>query len=284
MNCALVRRYLDAYIDGEVDPTTQIEFERHMAACAECQELVAFSQRFKGLVRESVSGVKAPESLRQRIRSGMDSADEQWADEQQADQQEPVKAPLVAFKPLKARYMVPMAAAAGVFLAFNYATDLDMGNPLGSRPAPASLSAAMPMFQDVVRVHSNDLPADVQPTGPHDVVSYFRDKVEFPVRPAAFERRDARLVGARLSNVREKRAAALYYNVGGRRMTVVVFDAPSLFDQSTMRTRMLGKDLHYQQVNGYTVPVRQQDGITYAFTGDLDRRSLLRLAASAQVH
>jgi mycothiol system anti-sigma-R factor len=274
MNCGLVRRYIDAYVDSEVDPTTQIEFERHLDVCSECQELVAFSQRMKAMVRESVSGVKAPESLRDRLRASLDEEDRR---------REGKAPPLAALKPLSAKYWVPLAAAAGVFVSLHYATDLDVGNPVGG-PQTARMMSNMPIFEDVVRLHSTDLPADVQPARPNDVVSYFRDKVAFPVRPAAFDQSDARLVGARLSNIRDRSAAALYYNVGGRRMTVVVFDAPNLATRDVQRTRMLGKELVYQRVRGYTVPVRRQDGITYAFTGDLDRQSLLRLAASAQVH
>jgi len=54
-------------------------------------------------------------------------------------------------------------------------------------------------------------------------------------------------------------------------------------ENGALRTRLLGRELYYHQVRGYTVPVRRQDGVTYAFTGDLDRRSLLRLAATARV-
>src|SRR5690606_27891138 len=110
------------------------------------------------------------------------------------------------------------------------------------------------------------LPADVRAEQPHQVERFFRDKVRFPVRPADFRRRDARLIGGRLSNVRDRRAAALYYDVGGRRVTVVVFDGPEPFENGAFRARMLGRELYYQQVNGYTVPVRRQDGLTYAFT------------------
>ncbi|MBT8470823.1 MAG: zf-HC2 domain-containing protein, partial [Deltaproteobacteria bacterium] len=32
MTCRLVRRHLGAFIDGELDPASQIEFERHLEA------------------------------------------------------------------------------------------------------------------------------------------------------------------------------------------------------------------------------------------------------------
>jgi hypothetical protein len=36
-------------------------------------------------------------------------------------------------------------------------------------------------------------------------------------------------------------------------------------------------------VRGYPVPVRREAGLTYAFTGDADRETMLRLAAQARV-
>lgn len=267
MNCGLVRRHLDAYVDGEVDPTTQIEFERHLAACAGCQELLAFTRQVKVEVWRSCRAVRAPAALRDRIRLALREADRRAL----ADPR-----PLL----LRKRITVPLATAAAVLMGLTWGIGMD-----GER-APNARASAMPIFEDVVRVHSSELPADVQAERAEQVQRWFQNKVTFPVRPAEFERRDARLVGARLSNVRERRAAALYYTVGGRRMTVVVFDgvqANNPLEQGALRTRLLGRELYYQQVHGYTVPLRRQDGLTYAFTADMDRQTVLRLAASARV-
>ena len=95
------------------------------------------------------------------------------------------------------------------------------------------------------------------------------------------------MVGARLSNVRERRAAALYYRVRGHRFTVVVPDAPvPEVENDVVPTGLRpvgGGQLYYRDVSGYRVPVRRHGGLTYAFTGDLDREELMRLAAEARV-
>jgi hypothetical protein len=38
----------------------------------------------------------------------------------------------------------------------------------------------------------------------------------------------------------------------------------------------------YDDVQNYTVPIFEHNGVVYAFTGDLDKASLLRLAGSAR--
>lgn len=262
MNCGLVRRHLDAYVDGEVDPNTQIDFERHMAACAACQELLDFTRQMKREVHQSCRAIKAPAALRSRICAAMDEAD-------RSDRS-------IRLLAVPKRVTIPLAVAAATLMAVTWG----IGSGGETRTAGTT---TMPVFEDVVRVHASELPADAQADEPREVQDYFRNKVDFRVRPAQFERRDARLVGVRLSNVRERRAAALYYDVGGRRMTVVVFDRPQTLGHEALRARLLGRELYYQQVHGYTVPVRKEEGLNYAFTGDLDRRDLLQLAATARV-
>ena len=285
MKCRLVERYRDAYVDGEVDPTTAIELEHHLAACTKCQEGVAFTRGFKAQVRDALEGAHAPATLRDRIIAALDEVDRERAEQGH---------PFVRVVTLRARYAVPLAAAAAVLMAVGWSlvADEEAGGqhahgepPVRSLSATtASASTSIPIFEDVVRVHTNDLPADVRGEQPQEVTNWFRNKVSFPVRPAEFERNDARLLGARLSNVRERGAAALFYDVGGSRVTVVVFDRPSQpLGDGLRRTHLLGREVRYQQVGGYVVPVREQSGITYAFTGDLDRGSLLRLAATAHV-
>ena len=189
---------------------------------------------------------------------------------------------------LPARYAVP-AAAAVIVIALGARTDD------GDADEAAMAVATVPLFEDVVRRHSSEHPAEVLGP-PQQVMGWFRGKLEFPVRPVVFEQPDARLVGARLSNVREQDAAAFYYEVRGHRVTVMVFERPQLsiggrqafgdtrqaFD-GAQHVSVRRRDLYYRQVRGYTVPVVQHDGLTYAFTGDLDRQAIIQLAASARV-
>jgi hypothetical protein len=49
------------------------------------------------------------------------------------------------------------------------------------------------------------------------------------------------------------------------------------------RQRVGSRVLTYQNVQGYTVPIIEEDGIVYAFTGDLDQQQMLRLAASVRL-
>jgi anti-sigma factor RsiW len=138
------------------------------------------------------------------------------------------------------------------------------------------------MLQDVMSLHSQALPSDVEAEAPQDVVRYFQGKTPFPVQPAKFEEPDMKFVGARYIRVGARPAAALYYMHRGQRVTLLVFQSPEIV-RNAQRTHVGGRELYYHDVGGNVVTIRQHGGVNYAFFGDLDRRALFRLAASARV-
>lgn len=280
MTCRLVRRHIGVMVDGELDPATQVEFERHVGTCAGCQELLEFEQGMRLRVRAALGGRTAPDGLRDRVRAALDEADRQAT---QATQAPSHRGRVLWLGPMKARHAVPAVAAAAAALLL-FAGPLALGADDGSSGQQAAMGGS-PLLDDVVRLHSNALPADVPGERPQEVARYFQNKVEFPVRTARFGRGDVQLTGARLTNVRDRRAAALYYQMRNRRVTLVVFEPPTrpLAAPGVLRSRLRGRDLRYQQVRGHVVPVREHQGLTYAMTGDLPRKELLRLAASLQV-
>ena len=267
MGCPVVQRHMDAYVDGEIDPTARFEFDRHFAECEVCRELFAFQKAFRAQVHATLSEVRAPEGLRARIESALQ------AEREAAN----TRGPWFKLIPIRGRYLVPaLGVAAAAVLA--QAAVVTLSRTEGG-------DALRPITADVVDLHTTQPPADLRVTRPEETVPYFRGKVEFPVRPMVFEEgRRVRIVGARLASVRAHRAAAFYYETGdGRPVTVVAFDRPSMGDESIEHVRIFGRDVRYQQFHGYVVPVVRRGGVTYAVTGDLDRATLLRLAATARI-
>ena len=47
MNCEEADRFLDAYLDGELDPAKRAELEEHLAGCAECQQKLDRLRQFR---------------------------------------------------------------------------------------------------------------------------------------------------------------------------------------------------------------------------------------------
>lgn len=295
-SCRVVRRHLDALVDGELDGNVQVDFETHLSGCPICREHAAFSKAVKTTVKEELGSVRAPEHLRLRVLTAIQSAavpgarthaplDRDVPDagvpaelgSSDADEARPRSRSRVRVWMLPARYAVPAAAAAVLVIALGARTD-------DSDSDEAAMAvASVPLLEDVVRRHSSEHPAEVEGP-PQQVVGWFRGKLEFPVRPVEFDHRQhVRFMGARISNVRDRDAAAFYYEVHGHRVTVMVFEPPQHMLHGVETVNVHGRVLSYRRVHGYTVPVVQHDGLTYAFTGDLDSQAMIQLAASARV-
>lgn len=261
MTCRLVRRHLGAFVDGELDPATQIEFERHLEACPGCQEHLAFETSMRQQTRDSIGGVHAPEHVWSRTLRRLDEIDAARTEHTS----------LIEVRPMRWRQSWPIAAAAAAILI--------IGGVVGL-PERAERHAGM--LQDVVNLHSQALPSDVRAEAPQEVVRYFQGKTPFPVKPAQFEEPSVKFLGARYIKVGARPAAALYYSHGGRRVTLLVFQSPEIM-RNARRTHVGGRELYYHDVGGNVVTIRQHGGVNYAFFGDLDRPVLFQLAATARV-
>lgn len=272
--CRVVKRHVDALVDGELDSSAQIDFERHLSGCVICREHAMFAQSMKRATKATLGGVKAPEHLRLRVLTALDSAPRRVSVIPATAA--PARAPAPPRHDSRlARYALPAAAVAVVALGFATQTD-------ESQETVSLQAASVPVFEDVVRRHEREHPPEVSGS-PSQMASWFQRKLEFPARPVDFGRSDAQLIGARLSNVRERDAAAFYYRVHGHRVTVMVFEPPPDTFRGAEHVRMDGQDLYYRTVHGYTVPMMQMGGLTYAFTSDLDRDAMFHLAASAHL-
>lgn len=281
ITCEIFHRHVDAVIDGEVDPTTQIELDEHLAVCAGCREHMELSAAFKRQVGEALAASSAPSGLRDRIRAALDAEDGATA-----SPAAPVGPPFglagIRLPVIRPRYAVP-AAAAAVALAVIAARE--GGNPIGESETAAltSTASASSIFEDVVSRHSVEHPAEVRGSEGHQVAGWFQGKLQFPVHPIEFDRPGVHLVGGRLSRVRDRDAATFYYDVQGRRVTVVAFEPPASVASTAERASVAGRGVYYGRAAGRTVPFVEHNGVTYAIAGDLDRRTLLQLAASAHV-
>jgi anti-sigma factor RsiW len=267
MTCRLVEHHGGAWVDGELDASASLELERHVSVCDRCREQIELERSLRTMLRSADPEVCAPSGFRERAFAALAS-------------EPPLPSRGIVF-----RSWVPqrpaLAAAAGVarVLAISRAV-------VAPDERPVSHAGIAPVFEDIVRLDANPGHPDVgasEDVAPQQVPRYFRGRVGFPVRPAAFDEPNLRLVGARVSNIGNRRAAALYYAAPNRRLTVVVFDAYDVAPWSLRFRPRGGREIYYRQVGGFTVPVFRERGVSYALTGDFDAPSLLRLAAGAQV-
>ncbi len=202
MNCKYQPATLDAYCDGELEPSLQREIEAHVRSCASCTAAVAAARERKTALKAALGRYRAPAELVARLR---------------AETAAPASAAarVVEFR----RQLWPalgMAAclALGLFAGAHWA---------GRRAAADSL------LDEAVNNHVRSLQAahltDVASTDRHTVKPWFAGRLDFspPVVDLASE--GFPLIGGRLERVSGHTAAALVFHRRQHTINLLVWPA-----------------------------------------------------------
>jgi hypothetical protein len=285
MDCRIAQRHLSAYADGELEPSPMLELEAHLTACDDCSTEHAVLGALKAEIKTQLVPPRAPEHLRVRVIAALAHT--------QPDSEVERKSHAAAHN-----WMTAAAIAASVMLVLGSVFGTDHAR-VGSAPnnatiVPTPTPAQFEFVRDIVDRHKDELPTEIATQIPEQATSWFRDKLNFRVRSVEFSEPRVQLRGARISQVGLQQAAKLYYSVGESRLTLVVFKAPEALEHMLNSVTELersgvhhahfgNRDVAYHTLQGYTVPVLQQNGIVYAFTGDLDQGNLLRLVSTARI-
>lgn len=256
MNCATIERYVDAFVDGEVDASARIEVEKHLSSCAGCRDRLEFTGWLKkSLQREART--RAPDALRARV--------------QEALREERESGP---FGRIDTSWRATAAVAAVALLIFG------VGRSLQS-PGDVFQAGVAPLLEDVVRSHARPYPTEVDRGD--QVPKYFEQRVGFNVRQVEFGDPSVHFLGARSVQVGGRHAVSLQYEVRGRRVSVVAFRPPARAGQIGERVESGGRSVRYVRVQDHVVPLVEHGGVLYAVVGDLEPEDGLRLAARASL-
>ncbi len=259
--CEETRRYVDAWIDGELDPGAAMMVDTHVSRCSECAEEAEVVRSIKRALASTREGYAAPGALRSRVLAALDEQ------EHGASQLEEQKEQLARRKKHGAGFIVTGAALTSLALASGWRGSVASNGPV------AGATMMPPLLDDIVQRHARNLPMEVSGQQPEQVSSFFTGRMDIPVHPVQFRGIQARLIGARISHVWDRTAAALYYDVGGRRVTVFIFDStvlPHAFAMDSMQpVRINNQQAYLGHTHGYTVVLSERAGVAYAIASDM---------------
>ena len=255
MRCSGIQRFTDTYLDGEFGERDRVEFEAHLAECESCRHKVKQQASWKFSIKAAAPREQAPASLRNSVARAIakESARAQtrrWAIR-----------------------VLPMSAAAGVAL-------MVVASPLMQK-----LNWAPAVAADVVAKHQRNWPLEIK-GGSEQVKQWYVDKIDFPVKPPTFEGASPKHVafkGGRLTNVRDRQAAYLQYEIDGSKVSVFIFD-PSQLPVGALGSkskRVVGnRDVYFDRENGYNVALFEDRGEGYAIASDLDQDQMVSLVSA----
>lgn len=245
MNCSELEQMLCPYLDGEFGPAERSELEAHLATCAVCASKVHHEAAFRSAFRaraQQAATVVVPDALRTRIRGSL-----------RTEQRRNV-----------VRTVLPYAAAAALVAV------------AGSSYALLRPEARVGFLDDAVKRHARNLPVEVRIEDPAQVERWFDDKLDHRVHVPRLQ--NARLAGARVSNVKDREAAYISYEVNpqtGATRRIGVFAFPDrqrdLDAEPLQRVEVLRTD------RGYNVATWREDEIVYQLVTDLDVSDIRRM-------
>ncbi|MCC6748980.1 MAG: hypothetical protein IT371_15075 [Deltaproteobacteria bacterium] len=254
MDCQELQKFIHAYLDGEFAEEDRVAYAAHLHSCCRCRGIARFEERFRARLKEQQGGgVQASPELRARVCRALQAEEhggEHWARR-------------------SLRVIIPAAAAAA----------LVTGVVLSRRVDLSQVDALASLAEESVQWHRQEVPFDVVGSSMESVRRFFSNKVPFAIRPPTFGEPEVKLVGARLSNLREHRAAYLAYLVGRNRVSVFIVDQGALPQAGGQVMRLGTRDVQWHPVRGYNVAMFVDGGTGYAVASDMERHRLVRLIA-----
>ena len=142
------------------------------------------------------------------------------------------------------------------------------------------------LVEEAVKKHHRGLPLEVTTAsvgGAEAIPGWFAGKLDFNPSPPHFQETGARVVGARLSHLREYPAAYIKYQLPRGQAGLFIVDDPGRHFEATGREVTLGpRTLRVMNARGYNVAVWRQDEMVYSLVSDLGEDDLFELVRSAQ--
>jgi anti-sigma factor RsiW len=186
VDCAQARELIGAYLDGELDVMSSLDFERHVEGCAACARARQRVEAVRSAVTVGAPYFRAPEQLAERIRSAMG--------------REVVLVPRWRIGAMTR----PLAVAAALVVMATLAWQL------GRSPGRSG-----GLERELVAAHVRSLQADhlldVPSSNQHTVKPWFSGKVDFAPEVHDLSEAGFPLVGGRLDYIDGHAAVALVY-------------------------------------------------------------------------
>lgn len=280
MSCDTVRPYLQAFVDHELSPERAISVQQHLSECPPCADEVELTRELMNATRISVT--ESPMCPEFHARLCQCLAHERKRQEKQSSE------------PLSWKAIAPLAAAVALALFFSYRSSPFLQRVAG--PTTSSLlstdepwtavseshvAAQENLVDFLVRNHTKRFEPELsEPVS----VKRFEPELGFAVRPPDFGRYGARFEGAQLLPVRHGgRAAVLRYDMGGRRVSLYVYnpDEMPLIRQRNLQPRVIGnRAVFVGRSKGYSIATCERHGVGYAVTADLSDDESAELVAT----
>lgn len=245
MNCQEFEITLHAYVDGELPVGEMTAAETHAAGCRRCATLARQEREFRQLLRNQPREV-APPALRASIRAAL-----------RRQRRRAILRPWLVAPALAA------AAAVAVLVVMP-----------GGRPTPSLISE---LVDKHIAYAQLERPAELSTSDPLEVAAWFRQRAGLRVVVPDYSPAGIRLVGGRIADAHERKAAYLLYEKGHTLLSVFMLPSDGGAPPG-QRTVHRGHDYVTAEWKGHRTVAWKEGQTVFGLVSALDYEALFECA------
>ncbi|HYR69763.1 MAG TPA: zf-HC2 domain-containing protein [Candidatus Acidoferrum sp.] len=253
IDCNFSKAKVFPYVDGELAEPVREEMETHLLGCPACRRMVEGELAFREACREWLH----PEPASERVRAAVSDTLGRLVDRDRATR----------VRRLLRR--AGLAAAAVALVALGVGGGMALSTHLQNRSRIADFTAAaVEQHQKLVR---NVLPADISGVSPKGAEAWFKQRLGFNMNLPDPHTDGLTFIGGRISHVRDIEAAALEYELEGKRVSLFIMP-----EEAYRRLNPADKPrFTVMSHRGYDVILWQSNGTGYTLVSEVGGRSCL---------
>ncbi len=272
--CQDCERYLEAFLDQELDVKESLDMQAHLRACPACMELAEAERACRRFVREQTHETPLPEAMKlQIIRRAMDDVTERTA----------VAAPRTTWWEWLCTWIQPkdfawgMASAAAILLVLYgpFAAGSKGDDTAEKFLADKFLQEASMAYRANQR---QPMPLEVAASDDKAVADWFSRRLTYSFKVPCITDDATKLLGGRLCRLLDRPSATFVYKRNGKDVMLFAFRGDGVSLPARNRVRVQDQDLYFHNVSGRPVAAWRHGGIVYSMVGDLNRDDILKIA------
>ncbi len=272
--CEDCERYLEAFLDQELDVKESLDMQAHLRDCSACMELAEAERACRRFVREHVAEPPLPDAVKLRmIRRAMDDATGRT-----------VAVPRTTWWEWLSTWIRPkdfalgMVSAAALLLVLLGPFSLF---PKGDETA-GNLHAHKFLQEASMAYRANQqmpMPLEVSDSDDKAVADWFSRRLTYSFKVPCITDNATKLLGGRFCRLVDRPSATFVYKRNGKDVMLFAFRGDGVSLPAKNRVRIQGgHDLYFHDVSGRPVAAWQHGGIVYSMVGGIDRDDILKIA------
>lgn len=271
--CRQIQPLLEAYGDEELAAEKSLEVEQHLVDCTTCGERLRLNHALHLSLRSAVrNAAPVMPSFEERIAAALRAEAHREEAVDGAVEREAQHSRMLTW-----RTVVPVAAAAALTLVWAGSTSKQQAQDRGSS-SYAQLNNADQLLEELVDHHMNARsPQVTEPT----LLSQLEPEVGVPVTLPSLKAYGARWEGGSVVPVSNLHAASLRYTLGGRHVTLYVYNSSRVPIESRLKARTVRNEPVYVGTRrGVSIAATEHRGVGYALASDLNDDESAELVAA----